>query len=883
MASVNVSGGADATACAASLALRDAAARRPDAIAIEVGEQTVSFGALNAQADRLATHLAERFPNGSPVALRANGTHASAAGFVAIQRAAMVSIPIDPTAPAERVRDVLDDVGALLLLSDVAGDEDLAVPTGHPLFRVEDAVARAIDRARGELVSIVYTSGSTGAPKGIMVGRRQMDQTFASLLDAERSPGIRLGVLFAGTTGNIERLIAGALFRQATLVSYEIRVQGIAPLGSWLERKRIVEVSMVPTVLRHLLSTLPADQHFPDLRVVVLSGETCTWEDVRRLQAHLSPEATVITAFGLTEAAGIASLRITRDLPAGDGPVPAGQVSTTARVTIVSEDGEPVPQGQRGEIVVEGPDCALGYWNRPALTASVFADAPSGHRRVRTGDAGRIRGDGLLEHLGRLDHLVKISGNRVELAEIEGALANLDGVAAAAAATYVDDIGDTRLTACVVPRRAAMLEPRLLRAMLARRLPGYMLPDQLTVVDQLPQLPGGKTDRSRVSALARTRPARSATPATERGSLERLLTEIWCDVLGVGTVAVDDDFFELGGDSIRAARVFATLERRHGIDRPMSLIFEAPTIATLALALADSSGWSALLPAQTAGSRPPLFVVHDGAGNIACSRSLAAELGPQQPIYGIRCEGLNGTPLRADSLEDLAETYVERIRDLYPHGPYVLYGPSDGGTIAMEMARQLKSAAEQVPLVILGDTWAPAQPTLWARRRRAPSNPTPRGGETVALLDREAHLLRDFERLTGNYRPRPPVADRVVLLRTGGGRECPDRGWSDLVGRALHIVDVPGSHYELCREASGAYVGPILARALDEYVNIGGDEAREHPDSVVAQLAARVAAAERRAHNAETERDDLLATRVVRVAGYWWSARYRLRRRPPTR
>jgi amino acid adenylation domain-containing protein len=859
MASSNVTSGATNTASPASIALRDAAAARPDDAALEIGELRVSFGELNAQADRLAQWLVEGSGDGDRIAVRANGTHASTVAFMAITRAGRVSVPIDPTAPQARVREILTDVDAALLLTDVGGDESRGVPGGHPLALAGDRAPSPIDRQRGELVSIVYTSGSTGAPKGIMVSREQMDQTYVA--DARKEPGARLGVIFAGTNGNIERQISAALHRQGTLVSYEIREHGIAPLAAWLQRERIVTISMVPTILRHLLSILPPQQRLDDLRTVVLSGETCTWGDITRLRAHLSPEATIINAFGLTEAAGIAALHITADVPAGEGPVPAGELSATARVTIVGEDGADVPAGQSGEIVVEGPDCALGYWRRPQLTRSVFTEMPSGHRQVRTGDGGRIRDDGLLEHLGRLDHVVKISGNRVELGEVESGLAKLDGVAAAAAATYVDDTGSTRLTAAVVARRGAALDARVMRALLARRLPGHMLPDQIVVVEELPQLPGGKLDRAGVAALAKTEPGSLAPRPAGASALEEVLSAIWCDVLGLRAVANDEDFFALGGDSMRAARVFVELERRHGIDRPVSLLLEAPTIATLALALADTADWTALLPVATAGSRPPLFVIHDGAGSVAYSRSLAGELGPQQPIYGVRCEGLNGEPLRAESLEELAATYVERVRAIRRLGPYLFYGVSAGGVIAMEMARQLVNAGEQVPLVALGDSWVPTGPRSsalgllsarlgelrrmsgWSRLRhlgllvrrqlayragrlrpqaraerqqQRMANRALERGERVPPAARSAALLQEFRGLVDEYRPRPPFADRVVLLRAEGALDRPDRGWSGLVAGALEVIDVPGRHLDLGREASGSYVGPVLARLLDE-------------------------------------------------------------------
>jgi amino acid adenylation domain-containing protein len=846
-----------------SLALREAADTRPNGIAIQVDDQTVTFAELNAQADRLAQALIEEgLGDGDRVALRTNGSHATVVGFVAIQRAGMVSVPVDPTAPEDRVRQILADVEAEVLLTDVDGDENLPLLTGHPLTFGAALEPVAIDRPRGELVSIVFTSGSTGTPKGIMVGRAQMDQTFVILPELVSPPGTRLGGLVAGTTGYIERLVAAVLVRQSTLVCYEIRRHGIVPLASWLERERIAAFATVPTVLRHLLSTLSPEQRFPDLQIVVLSGETATWEDVTRLRAHLSPEAIIVNAFGLTEAAGIATLVITSDMPAGEGPLPAGELAPTAKVTIVGDDGEPVAQGEPGEIVAEGPGCALGYWRRADLTESVFTVLENGDRRVRTGDGGRIRDDGMLEHLGRLDHLVKISGNRVELGEVESALARLDGVAAAAAATYVDDTQSTRLTACVMPRAGASLDARVLRSQLSRRLPGYMIPDHIAVVDELPQLVAGKTDRARVAEMRGTGAPGGVEADGEQSELERSLAAIWCDVLDVKSVGLQDDFFELGGDSIRAARLFVELEQRHGIDRPMSLLMEAPTVASLALALADDPGWDALLAVQTSGSRPPLFVVHDGTGSLSCGRAMAAGLGPDQPLYGIRCAELNGQPLRATSVEELARSYTERIRALYPHGPYVLYGVSFGGLVAIEMSRQLKAAGEDVPVTILGDTWAPialrprlalrerlavrlgemrrmsagerVRRVIWLAKRqfahrvvRAGSDARTerqqlrmlaraiRRGEPVPVEARGRHVLQQYAGLMAEHQVRPPFPERVLLLRTDGPGDVPDRGWRVLVGDALEIVDVPGSHIDLGREVSGAYVAPVLAQALN--------------------------------------------------------------------
>jgi thioesterase domain-containing protein/acyl carrier protein len=378
-------------------------------------------------------------------------------------------------------------------------------------------------------------------------------------------------------------------------------------------------------------------------------------------------------------------------------------------------------------------------------------------------------------------------------------------------------------------------------------------------VDNAPHTPIRDRDRTPAEAARNSGPGASVRPPPA-GELELALIGIWSRVLGLETVGLEDDFFELGGDSMKAAHMFIELEDRWGIDRPLSLLAEAPTISSLALALTRDSDWESLLPVQTGSGKAPLFVVHDGTGSVLYARGLAVELGSDQPIYGIRCEELNGEPLRASSFKDLAASYVERIRGPYPHGPYLFYGASIGGVIAMEMARQLMEAGEEVPIVALGDSRAPAEDTsskafgerlaawlrdlrglplaararpllldvprrLFLRAHRAASSESRAGrkherifnralqrGETVPLPARPIYIMRVYEGLLSGHRLRPPYPQRVLLLRADES----DIGWRAIVGDALAVVDVPGSHGDLGREASGPYVGPILDEALND-------------------------------------------------------------------
>jgi acyl-coenzyme A synthetase/AMP-(fatty) acid ligase/thioesterase domain-containing protein/acyl carrier protein len=800
------------------------------------------------------------------VALRARGTHELAVGFLAIQRAGMVAVPVDPTAPVEHLQTIVADVEPSMLLSDVEGDETLGLstPVFHPLTFGSDMDPVAVDRERGELVSIVYTSGSTGSPKGIMMGREHMNALFARLPDYQIPEGTRLGTVTAGTVTHAELIVGSVLVVRGTLVAYEIRRRGLTDLGKWLHDTAVDSCFLVPTILRYLLPALPPEQIFSSLRTVVLSGETSTWDDVTELRRHLSPEAVIVNVFGQTETVSIASLIIPSDAGAGDGPLPAGQVSPGMDVAILDPEGRSVLRGERGEIVVQSRSLSLGYWRRPDLTRATFRDLEDGRREVRTGDAGRLLADGTLEHLGRLDHLVKISGNRVELGEVETALIRIDGVAAATAAPYIDDTQNTRLTASVVSVEGAPVDPRAVRAALSRQLPGYMVPDHIAVVDALPRLPGGKVDRAQVADTRVADSPRHAALDPNISELECSLESIWRKILQLDSIDRHDDFFENGGDSMRAARMFVELDRRLGIDQPVSLLAEAPTIASLAAMLsADQSAWHPLLALRTEGTRPPLFVIHDGGGHLLFARGLARELGADQPIYGLRCEGLNGTPLKEKSLDELAATYVRKMQALYPNGPYLLYGPSLGGVIALEMAHQLTESGEEVPLVMLGDSPVPGctlLPTAASenrpiglrvkdridvlrdpqellsrlrrridhRRRRAGGELLPTGkegrlldrsirrGEPIPVLLRSHYVLREYGRLLSSYQPSPPWPERVVLLRT---RDEPDEsaghGWGQILDSALSIVDVPGAHNDLGLEASCPYVGPAISRALD--------------------------------------------------------------------
>ncbi len=694
-----------------SLRLRYLAARRPDLPAVQVDEQRLTYGTLNRRVDELAARLLADLGLGDQcIGLQCEGTIEMFVGALGISRAGKISVPIDPTAPPERVSTILKDVEACLLLSDV-GQDDIGVELARPSLHTAPIPAGGVDAPMGRIASVVFTSGSTGVPKGIVIPlEHRVNLRQASIFSTigEIHEGEVIGSLAAGTVGFAEVLVHSAVHLGVTLDAYEIRRLGLGPLAAWLERSKVRGFVTVPTVLRYLLPTLPAGKIFPNLDAVILTGETATWEDVRELWPHLREGALVYNFFGLTETNAVAVMAIAEIPEGATGPLPAGRPVPGVSLTIVDEDGAKVTPGERGEIVVEGSGCTLGYWRRPELTARTFSVLPDGTRRVRTGDAGRWRRDGLLEHLGRLDHVVKVSGHRIDLGDIEANLRTVKGVASAAAAAYEDAEGNTRLLAFAVAQPGHLLHPWALRAALARRLPGPMLPDRVELVEVLPQLPNGKVDRSRLPRIV-SEP--SVDDATASSGLQRQLAGLMAKILDLASVAPGDDFFQLGGDSLRAARLFTELETNLGIVRPVSMLLEASTPRALASAIeAGAETLGLLLPIQVEGQRPPLFVVHDGAGEVYYAGPLAAALGGDQPVYGIQPPLFFDADAAESTIEELATRYVAEVRRFRSSGPYLLYGHSLGGLIAYEMARQFQLAGAAVGLLGLGDSSAPPAP-----------------------------------------------------------------------------------------------------------------------------------------------------------------------------
>ncbi|MFI5972307.1 non-ribosomal peptide synthase/polyketide synthase [Streptomyces sp. NPDC051452] len=551
-------------------------ARTPDAPALTDGSRTWSYRELAARADRLAGRLVRGGAGPDRVvALALPRSMELIAAELAVARAGAAFLPVDPAYPAERRALMLDDAGPAVTLDDL-GEVRGLLEAGDTANTPCTAVTAGLDHA----AYVIYTSGSTGTPKGVTVTHRGIGPFAAAA--AERyavGPGDRV-LQFSSPSFDASVLeLFISVLSGATLV--------VPPDGPWLgdelaavlDRHRITHALIPPAALATLPD--PAEGTAAHLRTLIVGAEACPAALVDRW----APGRRMINSYGPTETTIVATW--TGPLTAGRGTPTIGDALPHTRVYVLDAGLRPVPPGADGELFVGGDALARGYLGRPGLTAARFVADPftAGGRLYRTGDRARWTADGELEYLGRLDRQVKVRGFRIEPGEIEAALRRADSVGEAVVVVREDEPGRQRLVGYVTPADACHApDPAALRAAIAGTLPAHMVPSAVVVLDRLPLTAQHKIDRQALPAPGRTETAGHVPPSTPH---ERALAAIWADTLGVDAVGTADDFFDLGGDSILAARTLARIRDDLGVRLTVRDVFTARTIAALAPLLGD--------------------------------------------------------------------------------------------------------------------------------------------------------------------------------------------------------------------------------------------------------------------------------------------------------
>jgi amino acid adenylation domain-containing protein len=688
-------------------------------LALQTGAQTLTYGDLNARANRQAhALLALQRPASEPIALLLDQGPAYISALLGVLKAGHCYVPLDPANPSVRNEQMLEDCGAHCIVTNGANlPLSRAMSAGRcEVLDVDSLTTRAATHnpniviSPDDLAYVLYTSGSTGRPKGVMVDHRTALHNMQRHAQAFRiTPEDRQTLLYTCSVYGGTRDIFNALLNGASLHTFPVKQQGVAGLGRWLQDSGITIYCSVATVFRQFVATLGESERFPRLRLIKLGGEASHRKDIDLFRAHFSPSCVLHCGLGSTETGVVRHFFVDHHTRLEGAAVPLGFPIDGVQVELLGENGKPVTAGEVGEIVIRSRYIARGYWRRPELNATVFAPDPedSEARVYRTGDLGVMRADGCLEHRGRKDFQVKVRGNRIELAEIENTLCDVEGVAHAAVVTKRDQREQNYLVAYVVFRGGEKLTVSALRAALAIRLPDYMIPSVFMTMDALPQTPNGKIDRQALPEPHSTRPDLAQAYLAPRTPTESTLASLWAELLSVDSVGVHDNFFDLGGHSLIAVTMMARIRQRFDFVLPLAILFKAGNIEKLAEVVdrRESKPWSPLVSIRTGGARAPLFCIHPGGGNVLGYNEFIEKLDADLPVYGLQAYGVVEGQEPHDSIPQMARIYLQSVREVQPHGPYYLGGESFGGLVAYEMACQLQEAGERVALLFLGDVW----------------------------------------------------------------------------------------------------------------------------------------------------------------------------------
>ncbi|GHF91130.1 non-ribosomal peptide synthetase [Kitasatospora xanthocidica] len=757
------------------------ARRTPHATALRHGEETVGYAELERRAARLAHRL--RTLGVGPdtvVGLHLPRTPDLVTAQLAVLKAGGAFLPLDPAYPADRLRHMLTDARAAVLLTtrelrptlppDAPGTVEVLDPEAYaalPPYAPEGPTDPE------SLAYLIYTSGSTGRPKGVGVPHRaalNLRQAQCGPLDVR--PGDRVLQYASPSFDAYVWELLMTLTHGAELV---LPPPDTDP-GDLRQQSALVTHMTVPPSL--LSQQDPAD--FPRLRVVVSAGEACSAAQASRWSRH----ATFVNAYGPTETAVCATLAPVTATGDDRPPSIGGPIAGVS--AYVLDDGlRPLPDGVRGELYVGGDGVARGYLNRPAATAAAFVPDPyggrPGARLYRTGDLVSRSADGTLQYHGRRDHQVKVRGLRIEPGEIEELLLGHPDVAAAAVTVHRGAGPDATLVAYTraVPGRTA--DPAGLREHLRGRLPQALLPTHYLAVEEFPLNPAGKVDRAALPAPDALRPQLGSAYAAPSTDLERALCEAWGEALGVAAVGVHDDFFDLGGHSLAMMRIVATLRARHGLELRFRSFIENRTVARLAAELesaraaeetdtAEGTG-GALVWIREGGTGTPLFCVHPGGGSAHWYLRLAPHLDPDLPVAAFEWPGPHDSPT-APGAEEMAERYLAELRRAQPAGPYRLFSWCGGSGIASELAHRLADAGEEVTFLLLdpgldahrrAEGWREfaliqrlEQLTAELARGGAAADTPARRQEILELLD---HLVDDVDEETGITLPEEGIGE----------------------------------------------------------------------------------------------------------------------------
>lgn len=849
--------------------------RTPDAIAItrytapEKNKNTVqpelTYHELNSRANQLADYLQHRGIGPEvPVGIFIERSLEMAIAILGVLKAGGAYLPLDPSYPRERLGFMLEDAQVTVLLTQqtllpklpgvkatsVCLDSDWKEIAKHTNENVSSGVGPE------NLCYIIYTSGSTGKPKGTLIVHRGVVNYLSWCIQAYavkegRGAPVNSSIAFDATvTSFFSPLLTG---KRVLLLPEKEEIEALSNVLNAENNFSLVKIT--PAHLQLLSPLLPAHRLNKQTNAFVIGGENLQRSHVEHWLTH-APGTRLINEYGPTETVvGCCIHEISgKDLLYTD--VPIGRPIANTQMYILDPHMQPVPVGVAGEIYIGGAGLARGYLNRPELTENRFVHDPftaSPSRLYKTGDVGRFLPNGTIAFLGRIDHQVKIRGYRIELGEIEASLTRHPAIKQAAVLAREDKAGDKRLVAYLVLHPNYTLRSKEIRLFLKNGLPEYMVPAVFVFLQTMPTTTNGKIDRAALPIPDQQRPELEEAFQPPRDDLERTLTTIFEECLNVKPIGIQDNFFELGANSLQAGYIFSRVNKILGKQLHLSMLLKSPTIEQLAAYIRNKETiepWSSLVPIQPDGSKPPLFCIHGGVGTVLFYRQLSLQLGPDQPFYGLQAKGLNGTETPHSSIQEMATEYIKEIRTVQQQGPYHLGGYCFGGIVAFEMAKQLTAQGYTVALLANFNAVSPsyvdpANPVVDSPQEKSESpflmgNRLSKKMLLLSIKDKLIHILKTlfhklnhwriiilygalikihrliyticialkrplpnslarFYLLSTNtsmvnaYRPEP-YTGQMVIFRSPKIYPDPHLGWSSLIAGNIETYDIAGDH-----------------------------------------------------------------------------------------
>ncbi|MDJ0840406.1 MAG: non-ribosomal peptide synthase/polyketide synthase, partial [Acidobacteriota bacterium] len=566
---------------------REIAARYGDSPAVADQQRRWTYSRLEEEVNRVAHAVAQGKGN-ERIALLFPQNASAVAAMLGVLSAGSIYVPLDPYYPQDRIAYILEDAEVSLILTDrqhLARARDLA-GGNLPVAVIEDLpdapAASEIHIEPAQTAYLLYTSGSTGVPKGVVQTHRGMSCHARNYINnLKLGPHDQVSLLPTYSFDAAVMDIYGALLSGACLHVYDLKTEGFDGLAAWLDERQISVLHGTPTVYRHLIANLPEGHVFHKNRLVVLGGEEAVRADFESWRRHFPDDGLLVNGLGPTESTVALQQFFDKSTTFEGSSLPIGFPAEGIEVLLLNEAGEEVADFAEGEIVLRGAHLASGYWRKPELTEAAFIPDGKLHR-YHTGDRARRREDGSLVFAGRKDQQVKIRGHRIEPAEIEARLLRHEAVREAVVLPRPDRAGNLALVAYVVPTRGQQPAIADLYAFLKASLPAYMVPAAFVLLESLPQTAHGKLDRR-----ALPEPDPSQTPAANdwvapRNEMETLVADIWSQILELERVGATSNFFELGGHSLMATKVVSRLRETTGLTLSLRDFFETPTVEGLA-------------------------------------------------------------------------------------------------------------------------------------------------------------------------------------------------------------------------------------------------------------------------------------------------------------